>query len=172
MRMSRWLSDLRLSNRSVRKSRPHKPRYIRTRHQGNSKFRPVLLLAVINRKSFAKLRRRGTHNVVQIRIVRRFSLKNLNTDRAFFDLIRRAIQRLLNDVSQKRNRPLARAKRMVSNQQIKLFTDPSRAYFDVRSILDFDLDHGNSSDSDSSIQVHCSARVNRVRHITPTVSLF
>ncbi len=55
---------------------------------------------------------------------------------------------------------------MVPDQQFKLFTDPSCAYLGFRTIFDFGLNHGSSSDSDSSIQVHCTAQVNKIRHIT------
>ena len=87
--------------------------------------------------------------MIQVRVVRRDPFKNFNADRTFLDLIRRTIQRLLDDISQERNRPLTRTKRVVPNQQIKLLTDSLRADLDLRSIFNLKFDHGDSSDSDS-----------------------
>jgi len=127
-----------------------KPRYVRAWGQAYSKLGTVLLLAIIDRESLPEFGRRHSHHVIQIGVIRRLSLKNLDTDRAFFDLICRTVDGLLHNKAEKRNRPLTRSKRVVANQQIKLFTDLSRGYLDFWAIIYFSLNHGNSSDSDSS----------------------
>jgi hypothetical protein len=46
---------------------------------------------------------------------------------------------------------------MVTNQVIKLFTDFPRAYLDFWAVFDFNLNHGISNDSDSSILIQQQA---------------
>ena len=60
---------------------------IRALNQAYAQFGAVLLVDVIGGQSFAKLRGRSAHNMIKVRVVRWVSVKNLDPDGAFLNLI-------------------------------------------------------------------------------------
>src|ERR1700679_67317 len=83
-------------------------RYIRAWYQAYPKLRTMFFLAVVDREPLAELGCRCPYDVVQIGVVGRFSLKDFNADRAFLNLIGGTGEGLLDNISEKCNRSLAR----------------------------------------------------------------
>ena len=117
MHYDRWRQcDLGFADTRMDMRRKRESWNIRAWRQPYSKLGTVFLFAIIDGKSFPEFGRRRSHHVIQIGVIGRFSLKNLNADRTFFDLICRTVDGLLHNITQKRDRPLAGAKRVVANQ--------------------------------------------------------
>ena len=126
------------------------PGNIRTRNEAHAQFGAMLFVNVVGCQSFAQLRGRCAHNMIEVCVVQRVSAEDFDPDGTFLDLIRGPVQGHFHHIPEESDGPLAGAENLIANQQFKLRADHLRGQFRRSSVLRLSLDHRTSSDSDFS----------------------